>query len=341
MNLKNKYAIGCHVMFYEIEILEEYLSSVKKSLEIVDNPENIIVDLFFNISEFFEEIDTDTTSKKELINKFNSMCSDMSKLGVLVKSQVYEQNKPYCIADYRRDFNYKWCNVVDYLIWGESDCLVPNELFHCLDGVKDYANSQGIYRYTLTFAVRKMWDESWKLLEHPKFTDKPYYDMDTEEDTRKALTSPWSIRYTMSQKEMEEVNKGVDEYDINMLNIPKFDGSGLVISSDLVRGGVNLPPAVSMVGDDTSFMAMCQKLMGNDYRQFVIKNILKVHNRNHPNKRLYVKNEDETKSTHFKRRDNNWYQTISEMSKGNLNKLFGGQVKFKTYGEFKDEIKKS
>jgi len=30
MNLKNKYAIGCHVMFYEIEILEEYLSSVKK-----------------------------------------------------------------------------------------------------------------------------------------------------------------------------------------------------------------------------------------------------------------------------------------------------------------------
>ena len=57
-------------------------------------------------------------------------------------------------------------------------------------------------------------------------------------------------------------------------------------------------------------------------------------------KRLYVKDEDKSKSTHFKRRDNNWYQTITKMSKGNLNKLFGGQVKFKTYGEFKDEIKK-
>ena len=115
MNLKNKYAIGCHVMFYEIEILDEYLNSVKKAVEIVQNPENIIVELFFNISEFFEEIDTETTTKKELIKKFNSKCSEISKLGVLVKSQVYDQNKPYCIADYRRDFNYKWCNVVDYL----------------------------------------------------------------------------------------------------------------------------------------------------------------------------------------------------------------------------------
>ena len=50
MNLKSKYAIGCHVMFYEIEILDEYLNSVKKAVEIVQNPENIIVELFFNIS---------------------------------------------------------------------------------------------------------------------------------------------------------------------------------------------------------------------------------------------------------------------------------------------------
>ena len=339
MNLKNKYAIGCHVMFYEIEILDEYLNSVKKAVEIVQNPENIIVELFFNISEFFEEIDTETTTKKELIKKFNSKCSEISKLGVLVKSQVYDQNKPYCIADYRRDFNYKWCNVVDYLVWGESDCLLPREFFHVLEGVKEYANSQQIYRYTLTFALRKMWDESWKVLEHPKFTDKPYYDMDTEEDTRLATTSPWSIRYTMSQEEMEEVNSETEDLDVSVITHPKFDGSGLVISSDLVRGGVNLPPAVSMVGDDTSFMYMCQKLMGDSYRQFVVRNILKVHNRNHPRKRLHVKDEDKTKSTHFKRRDNSWYKIISQMSKDNLNQMFNGQVKFKTYEDFKNETK--
>ena len=63
MNLKNKYAIGCHVMFYEIEMLDEYLNSIKRALEIVENPKNIIVDLFFNISEFFESVDDDVITK--------------------------------------------------------------------------------------------------------------------------------------------------------------------------------------------------------------------------------------------------------------------------------------
>ena len=113
MKLQNKYAVGCHVMFYEIEILTEYLNSLKISLQGIENPKNVIVDLFFNISEFFEEVDEESMSKKDLIKKFNTMCSEMTKLGVLVRSQVYDQNKPYCMADYRRDFNYKWCNMVD------------------------------------------------------------------------------------------------------------------------------------------------------------------------------------------------------------------------------------
>ena len=341
MNLKNKYAIGCHVMFYEIEMLDEYLNSIKRALEIVENPKNIIVDLFFNISEFFESVDDDVITKKELIKRFNEKCSEVSKWGVLVKSNVYQVDKPYCIADYRRDFNLKWCMPCDYLVWGESDCLLPREFFHVLEGVKEYANTQEIYRYTLTFALRKMWDETWRVLEHPEFTNKPYYDMDTEEDTRKALTSPWSIRYTMTQEEMEEVNKKTKELDVQLITEPKFDGSCLVMSSDLVRGGVNLPPAVSMVGDDTSFLISCMNMMGSDYRQFVIKNILKVHNRNHPRKRLYVKDEDQDKMTHEKRRDNNWFQIITKMSRKNIKRFEDqGQVKFNTYEEFKDEIKK-
>ena len=83
------------------------------------------------------------------------------------------------------------------------------------------------------------------------------------------------------------------------------------------------------------------KMMGSDYRQFVIKNILKVHNRNHPRKRLYVKDEDQDKMTHEKRRDNNWFQIITKMSRKNIKRFEDqGQVKFNTYEEFKDEIKK-
>ena len=65
-----------------------------------------------------------------------------------------------------------------------------------------------------------------------------------------------------------------------------------------------------MVAEDTAFLESVRLHMGQHYIQFVIKNILKVHNRNHPKKRLNVKDEDKDKSTHFKRRDqkNNWYQ---------------------------------
>ena len=45
--------------------------------------------------------------------------------------------------------------------------------------------------------------------------------------------------------------------------------------------------------------------------------------------------------THEKRRDNNWYQVITKMSRENITKFMNqGQVKFNTYEEFKDEIKK-
>ena len=47
MILKNKFAIGCLVQWYEIEIIEEYLQSLKNALDIIDNKENVIIDLYF------------------------------------------------------------------------------------------------------------------------------------------------------------------------------------------------------------------------------------------------------------------------------------------------------
>ena len=78
---------------------------------------------------------------------------------------------------------------------------------------------QGIHRFIATFGIRKMWDESWRVLEHPEFTNKPYYSMDTPEDTKLAESSPWSIRYTMSQKEMDEVNAKTTDLDVQLLSI--------------------------------------------------------------------------------------------------------------------------
>ena len=322
MKLNNKYIIGCHVMFYEIDMVEEYLNSVHLALQDIENKENVKVEMMWNLSQYFEECESG-----EKLFEIKQRINDLeNKYGFY--SLFYEQNdKPYTMADYRRELNNQ-CNECDYVIWGESDCLMPRQMFGVLEQLKEYANSQGVHRYITTFGIRKMWDESWKVLEHPEFTDKPYYDMDTEEDKRKAESSPWSIRYTMSQVEMDEVNSKTKELDVRMINYPKFDGSGLVISSDLLRTGANIPPAVYMNGDDSSFLESCRLHMGDRYSQFVINNILKVHNRNHPKKRRYVQGEDDSLNTHFKRATKNWYKEFNDVSKGNLNKLYRSQEPF-------------
>ncbi len=322
MKLNNKYIIGCHVMFYEIDMVEEYLKSVHLALEDIENKDNVKVEMMWNLSQYFEECESG-----EKLFEIKQRINDLeNKYGFY--SLFYEQNdKPYTMADYRRELNNQ-CNECDYIIWGESDCLMPRQMFGVLEQLKEHANSRGIHRYITTFGIRKMWDESWRVLEHPKFTDKPYYSMDTPEDTKLAESSPWSIRYTMNQDEMDKVNAETRELDVQLIHYPKFDGSGLIISSDLLRTGANIPPAVYMNGDDSSFLESCRLHMGEQYRQFVVTNILKVHNRNHPNKRHYVKDEDQTKNTHFKRSTKNWYKEFNEVSKGNLHKLYNNQQPF-------------
>ena len=331
MKLENKYIIGCHCMFYEIDMVEEYLNSLRLAMEEIENTENIKIEMMWNMSEYFEQCE----AKQSIYSKIEKLERKYN-----FDSLFYENDdKPYTMADYRRELNNK-CNGYDYVIWGESDCLMPRQMFGVLEQLKDYANKQGIHRYITTFGIRKMWDETWTILEHPKFTNKPYYSMDTEEETRLATTSPWSIRYTMSQKEMDEVNDKTEDLDVKMITYPKFDGSGLVISSDLLRTGANVPPAVYMNGDDTSFLESCRLHMGENYRQFVIKNILKVHNRTHPKKRRYVVNEDETLTSHKKRGKKVWYKTFNDISKGNLGKLFYSQERFANYKDFQQALGK-
>jgi hypothetical protein len=316
-------------MFYEIEIVEEYINSVHLALQDIENKENVKVEMMWNMSQYFEDCESG-----EKLFEIKQRINDLeNKYGFT--SLFYEQNdKPYTMADYRRELNNQ-CDDFDYVIWGESDCLMPRQMFGILEQLMEHSKSNNINRFIATFGIRKMWDNSWTILEHPKFTDKPYYSMDTPEDTKLAESSPWSIRYTMSQEEMDEVNSETKELDVQMIKYPKFDGSGLVISSDLLRTGANIPPAVFMNGDDSAFLESCRLHMGENYRQYVIKNILKVHNRNHPNKRNYVKDEDQTKNTHFKRSTRNWYKEYNLVSKGNLMKLFNSQEPFN-----KKELKK-
>lgn len=335
IELKNKYIVGTHIMFYEIEMVSEHIQSLINAVNTVENKENITIDLFYNISEFFEKINREEISKDELIDKFLGLVTSLENTGCNVTYEVYQDNdKPVTMVDYRRDLNYHGCVDNDYVIWGESDALLPKEAFSTLDSLKEYTNQNNIHRYVVTFALRKMWDDSWKVLEHNDFTDAPFYELDDP----KATTEQSSIRYTMSIDEMNDINQKSDELDIRILKQPQFDGSILVLSSDLLKNGVNVPRCIlGHAVDDTSMMNSCKQIMGDLYVQFVIKNILKVHNRNHPNKRNYcLQMEGDRVCTQEKgpNQRGDWYENLKYLANVNLSTFGKSQERFNTYEDF-------
>jgi len=310
VKLNNTIAIGCLVQWYEIKIIEEYIESLKQSLGQIENKENITVDFTFVTNQELEKID-DEHEINALRFKFQDM---MKSFDVDVEWRVTD--KLVTIADYRRWFNDYYCEKVDVLMWGESDSLIPKQTFEILDNLHTAAINGDTPKYVGFFSTCKMWDDSWKVLEHPDFTDKPFIDGDTE--------NWWSLRYTMNRKEMDEINDKVEDLDIQVTHQYKFNGCGLVISSDVVKSGVNIPKSVFFVHEDTAFMHSLIKTFDGKIPQFIIKNILLVHNRKHPNKRNYVLGEDgiDKTNTGALRKAHSWYESANKLCEHNAYNMF-------------------
>tara|TARA_Y100000593_G_scaffold70077_1_gene128625 strand:+ start:2214 stop:3224 length:1011 start_codon:yes stop_codon:yes gene_type:complete len=336
MNLKNTYSIGVLVMFYEIEMFIEYIDACIQMTEDIENKSNLYFDFCFNLSEYFENIDTDKISVQELNEKFEYQMNRLREVGLTnINVDIKNNNDSvYNIAAYRRDLNYNYCDKVDFVLWGETDSMWPKETFQSIESVDGYAKQQNINRYILTFAYRKMWDDGWKPLEHVDMTDLPF--VDGEEWNLNAPESPKSY---MTLEKMNEINSRYDELDIRILNYPKFDGSCLVISSDLIKSGVNIPHALLCSGEDTSMGVMAKTICGDSYVQFIVKNILRVHNRRHPRKRHYISDENNPMGWCDERKGD-WWDILMNRSKENLYKLSNNQSKFITFDEVLEEIKK-
>lgn len=328
--MNNKIAIGCLIQWYEIELVEEYLQSVKNAIDMIDNKKDVIIDLYFNTDETLEKLDEDKISMSSIRDKFNKILFDIfdyednDEVGIindkydLRLSNIGPSNKLYTIADYRRDFNDNYCDEADVLMWGETDSLIPRQTFQILDtmhtSVKDKTP-----KYVSFFATCKMWDDSWKILEHPEFTDKPFIDMD-----RVDTENWWSLRYNMTIDEMNSFNDKVEELDIRSTTQLKFNGCGLVISSEVIRAGINIPKSVFFVHEDTAFMNNLLVMFQGQLPQYIIKNVLLVHNRKHVNKRKYVKGEGEVTPGDIggARLAHNWYDKANKLSEFNAHNFF-------------------
>ena len=236
--MKTKFAIGCLVQWYESEIINEYISTLDKAINNYDG--EVIVDITVCVNQELEKAES-IQKLKECIRKINK---DTKPFSINIEYGIHT------IAEYRRNFNENFCEKADVLVWGESDMLVPSQTFTILDGLH---KQSPVSKYVATFGICKMWDDSWKALEHPDFTDKPFIENDYD--------NFWSVKYTMSATEMEEINGKTIQPEVNIMPQHKFNGCGLVISSEVIKAGVTIPKSVFFVHEDTAFMLMTQKVL--------------------------------------------------------------------------------
>jgi len=312
--MKTKFAIGCLVQWYETNIIHDYFQSLREAIDLYDR--EVEVNVLLSVNEDLEKCESSDIMAHCV--KIITYAAAKYKIELSITPDLTT------ISEYRRMFNDAYCNRVDVLIWGESDMLVPKQMFTALNNLHQ-SQSTITPKYLATFGICKMWDESWKPLEHTEFTDKPFIENDYE--------NWWSLKYTMSIDEMNKFNDKVVDLDVSIIQPHKFNGCGLVISSEVIKSGVNIPKSVFFVHEDTAFMLMTQKILGN-IPQYHFKNILVVHNRNHPKKRSHIIGESGG-TLNQQRRSNDWYVKANKYSEENCYNIFNPNYKSKTWEDVK------
>lgn len=313
-----KIAIGCLIQWYEADIVEEYFSSLSKAIQYAKDQDvdmQVVVDLKISTSTYLEQPVTEDT-----VDKCVQKIIECNKRYNLPEPVVVDNVKYlYSIGEYRHYFNAEMCTKVDVLVWGESDMLVPREMFTAIYNLYHQVGKSSP-KWIATFASCKMWDSSWKHLEHPDFTDKPHSDLKTDW---------WSVNYDMNYQEMLDINNRVDLYEVRVFQNLKFNGCGLVISSDVIKAGVNVPLAAFFVHEDTAFMKILQKVFPG-LPQFHFSDLLLVHNRKHVHKRNHIRGEKGT-TVGQKRKSNPGYVQANQLSQFNVDNLFTTSTPFKTW----------
>ena len=332
VELTNKYVIGTHVMWFEIEMFTDFIDGMINLMDIVKNKDAVTVDLCFNLSQKLEKIDEGKIDEKQLLVKFANNVKRLEKLDVKVDWRVQNGDDFYFHADYRRDLNYNYCKKVDYVMWGETDSFFPREAFQAIETLSEYTKEQNIHRYLLSFADRKMWDSSWDPLVHVDYESHVFVDDD------KGHLNPNQAKSLMPIEKMNEINAKADEFDFTYITSPKISGACLVLSSDLIKCGVNIPLCL-IYNDDEGLSVMSEKLLGKNFIQFICKNILHVHARRHPQKRLYIQGEENPYSFIDKKNSN--FQKLLDLSKRNIHCLATGQGKFYEYNDLEKILETS
>ena len=273
-----------HVMWYESKIVNETLNSLQSALQHAQGEVEIIICL-----------NSQTYLEKPIKGKSKDMFKEFLNHPILEKATIIEKTDKdpfYNIADWRREI------YADrgYTVWGESDCLLPYDLFYILENLQIHNTLIIAKPHTISFSSRKMWDETWSEVELKGLENKNYKDMWGDILHRKTQ---------INQEQLNKINDSQDELEYITLNNNKIDGALFTLSDGLSQF---IPDDMNFVREDSCAQHVFSH---HNIPQYHIKNRLKGHNYHHPLKRT------NTKST----RDDSIFKSYAEKSTNAMNEF--------------------
>jgi hypothetical protein len=270
-------------MWYESKMLNETLDSLQLSLE--HSPIPVKLKFCLNSQTYLE---------KPIEGKSEDMFKEFLNHPILKNAEiVYKTDSDpfYNIGDWRREI---YSNDYKYTIWGESDCLIPEDYFYIL------SNLEINEPHLISLSSRIMWDNTWTCVEHD---DLKYYPNLNDRNPTYEELKPFRYYDQINQQQLNEFN---NRNDINIikLSILKIDGSLLALSKNLPTPFIS--PKMNFVRED--FCAQ-QFFQIKGISQYLISNRIKGHNYSHVYKRT------NTSST----RDSLLYKTLEQQNITEMN----------------------
>ncbi len=286
-----------HIMWYEVDMVYETLDSLQLAL---DNASNCCVDLkfCFNHQTYLEDIG-DILPGELLKQVENHSIFKSREVEIIHKTN---SDSFYNIGDWRRE-NYG--DKYDYYIWGESDCLLPECFFYNLGNI-EYDKP-----HVVSYAQRKMWDNSWLPVEHILLQGI-------------SCTSDLSLIEPLGQGyiSLEQLNSFNKVFPTILLELPvvKIDGNLTTVSKGLPTP--ILPEDLHFIHEDLALQLWLQL---HEVSQLHFPNQIKGHNFQHPKKRKYTKTKiGEDLYVQYKNQSMNAIQKLStqlqnKIQNGNIN----------------------
>lgn len=248
-----------HIMWYESEIVDESLLSLHNAIK--NSPEPIQLIIGINCQTSLEK--PVSGSSEDIIQKIVNHPT-LKDAGISI---FYDEDKFFNIGDWRRKVYFP---EAKYTVWGETDCLIPEDYFYILSNLKIEEP------HILSLSSRIMWDDSWTGVEHEEL--QKYPNLDNQNPSHEEL-APFRYYDVINQ---EQLNKFNEQTDIKVSKLPfwKVDGALLSLSGNLPHPFI--PEDMHFVREDTCTELFFKK---HNIPQYHINTRMKGHNYYHPRKR--------------------------------------------------------